>query len=130
MSVKLHSVCKIKQCVCKITQCVCKITQCVWNNTTCTKLHIFIIQLEKNPLSWKFLHWRRGQSGRLISAVGIHWPSVFIHDFMIIWNVYFYLKSWHSQGPWARKQIPFLVVQVALVFLNLTCKSSIQSTAH
>ena len=29
------------------------------------------IQLEKNPLSWKILHWRRGQRGRLISAVAL-----------------------------------------------------------
>ena len=27
------------------------------------------IQFEKIPLSWKILHWRRGQRGRLISAV-------------------------------------------------------------
>ena len=27
------------------------------------------IQSEKNPLRWKILHWRRGQRGRLISAV-------------------------------------------------------------
>ena len=27
------------------------------------------IQLEKIPLGWKILHWRRGQRGRLISAV-------------------------------------------------------------
>ena len=32
------------------------------------------IQLEKIPLSWKILHWRRGQRGRLISAVVV--PTV------------------------------------------------------
>ena len=30
---------------------------------------ITYIQLEKNPLSWQILHWRRGQRGWLISAV-------------------------------------------------------------
>ena len=38
------------------------------------------IQLKKNPLSWKILHWRRGQRGRLLSAVSLdHWRLNEIH---------------------------------------------------
>ena len=55
MCVKLHSVCVTLHTVCEITQCAQKYTY----------------SIGKNPLSWKILHWRRGQRGRLISAVAL-----------------------------------------------------------
>ena len=82
VSVKLHS-------VCKITQCVCKITHCVWNNTMCTKLHIF--NWKKIPLSWKILHWRRGQRGRLISAVATEQGELRIGKSNFLFLIFFIL---------------------------------------
>ena len=70
LCVKLHIVCKIKHWVKKYSLCVkshtvCEITHILQDSTGVP----FALNMEKIPLTLKFLHPRRGWRGRQISGM-------------------------------------------------------------